>query len=54
MQGPLPFSGRNTTPADSKAVRIAAMGRAKELGQSPAQMESALLSVNFGGGDNLA
>ena len=33
---------------------IEAMGRAKELGLSPAQMESALLSVNFGGGDKLA
>ena len=33
---------------------IEAMGRAKELGLSPAQMDSALLSVNFGGGDGLA
>lgn len=33
---------------------IEAMGRAKELGLSPDQMQSALLSVNFGGGDGLA
>ncbi len=33
---------------------IEAMGRAKELGLSTSQMESALLSVNFGGGDGLA
>jgi hypothetical protein len=33
---------------------IEAMGRAKELGLSPDQLNSALLSVNFGGGDNLA
>jgi hypothetical protein len=33
---------------------IEAMGRAKELGLSPAEMQSALLSVNFGGGDGLA
>ncbi|NUB42865.1 phage portal protein [Fertoebacter nigrum] len=40
--------------ARALAQIIEAMGRAKELGLSPAQMESALLSVNFGGGDNLA
>lgn len=33
---------------------IEAMGRAKELGLTPDQMQSALLSVNFGGGDGLA
>jgi hypothetical protein len=31
---------------------IEAMGRAKELGLSAAQMESALVAVNWGGGDN--
>ena len=40
--------------ARALAQIIEAMGRAKELGLSPAQMESALLSVNFGGGDKLA
>ncbi|MDP2051541.1 MAG: phage portal protein [Cypionkella sp.] len=40
--------------ARALAQIIEAMGRAKELGLSPAQMESALLSVNFGGGDGLA
>jgi len=40
--------------ARALAQIIEAMGRAKELGLSPDQMESALLSVNFGGGDNLA
>jgi hypothetical protein len=33
---------------------IEAIGRAKELGLSPVELQSALLSVNFGGGDNLA
>lgn len=33
---------------------IEALGRGKELGLTPKEMESALLSVNFGGGDNLA
>ncbi len=40
--------------ARALAQIIEAMGRAKELGLSPAEMESALLSVNFGGGDGLA
>ncbi len=40
--------------ARALAQIIDAMGRAKELGLSPAQLESALLSVNFGGGDQLA
>lgn len=40
--------------ARALAQIIEAMGRAKELGLTPAQMESALLSVNFGGGDKLA
>lgn len=40
--------------ARALAQIIEAMGRAKELGLSPEQMESALLSVNFGGGDGLA
>jgi hypothetical protein len=33
---------------------IEAMGRAKELGLSPAEMSAALASVNWGGGDALA
>lgn len=33
---------------------IEAMGRAKELGLSPAELEAALASVNWGGGDTLA
>lgn len=40
--------------ARALAQIIEAMGRAKELGLSADQLESALLSVNFGGGDNLA
>ncbi|HEY9147522.1 MAG TPA: phage portal protein [Gammaproteobacteria bacterium] len=40
--------------ARALAQIIEAMGRAKELGLTPDQMQSALLSVNFGGGDNLA
>lgn len=40
--------------ARALAQIIEAMGRAKELGLSADQMESALLSVNFGGGDNFA
>jgi hypothetical protein len=40
--------------ARALAQLIEAMGRAKELGLSADQLESALLSVNFGGGDNLA
>lgn len=40
--------------ARALAQIIEAMGRAKELNLSPDQLESALLSVNFGGGDNLA
>jgi hypothetical protein len=40
--------------ARALAQIIEAMGRAKELGLSAEEMESALLSVNFGGGDNLA
>jgi hypothetical protein len=40
--------------ARALAQIIEAMGRAKELGLSPAELESALLSVNFGGGDGLA
>ena len=40
--------------ARALAQIIEAMGRAKELGLSPAQMESAVLAVNFGGGDKLA
>ena len=40
--------------ARALAQIIEALGRAKELGLTPAEMESALLSVNFGGGDNLA
>lgn len=33
---------------------VEALGRGKELGLSPAEMQSGLLSVNFGGGDGLA
>lgn len=40
--------------ARALAQIIEAMGRAKELGLTPGEMESALLSVNFGGGDKLA
>lgn len=40
--------------ARALAQVIEAMGRAKELGLSAEQLQSALLSVNFGGGDNLA
>ena len=40
--------------ARALAQIIEAMGRAKELGLSSAQMDSTLLSVNFGGGDGLA
>lgn len=40
--------------ARALAQIIEAMGRAKELGLTPDQMQSALLSVNFGGGDGLA
>ncbi|MBP6738204.1 MAG: phage portal protein [Rhodobacteraceae bacterium] len=40
--------------ARALAQIIEAMGRAQELGLTPKQVESALLSVNFGGGDGLA
>lgn len=40
--------------ARALAQIIEAMGRAKELGLTPGETESALLSVNFGGGDKLA
>ena len=33
---------------------VEAMGRAKELGLSPAEVQAALVSVNWGGGDGLA
>ena len=33
---------------------IEAMGRAKELGLSPDELQAALASVNWGGGDTLA
>jgi hypothetical protein len=33
---------------------IEAFGRAKELGLTPAEMQAALTSVNFGGGDQNA
>ena len=37
--------------ARALAQIIEAFGRAKELGLSPAEMQAALASVNFGGGD---
>ncbi|MDO9527092.1 MAG: hypothetical protein Q7J57_16390 [Gemmobacter sp.] len=40
--------------ARALAAIIEALGRGKERGLSPEQMESALLLVNSGGGDSLA
>ena len=40
--------------ARALSALIEAMGRAKELGLSPDQMNTALLAVNWGGGDSNA
>jgi hypothetical protein len=40
--------------ARALSALIEAMGRAKELGLSPDQVNGALMAVNWGGGDNLA
>jgi hypothetical protein len=48
------LSGGITRRARALSALIEAMGRAKELGLSPDQVNGALMAVNWGGGDNLA